>query len=392
MYSTWRVGVLACALGWSATLAAEPPPVPYSVAPGLFDQGQPDLGLKPAPGLETIAIFKPTDGTNKFSNGVVLLPFKGRLYAQWQSSPRNEDSQDTWVAYSVSDDGRHWSAPAVLASAGRAPRMRSSGGWWTDGMTLVAFINVWPTGFQSGEGGYTDYLLSKDGKRWSRPRRVTGADGRPVPGIIEQDPQLLANGRVVTAFHVQPGIIVAPFYTDDALGISGWRRGQMQNLPYEGKQSRELEPSTFARGKCVVMVFRDQADSFRQLASESCDAGETWTGPVLTDMPDSRAKQSAGNLPDGTAFLINAPRADRLRNPLAITLSRDGRTFDRAWLLRGPADLQPLRYEGQYKRPGYHYPKSVIWRDYLYVGYATNKEDVELTRVPISSLAPPLRK
>src|SRR5690349_2427015 len=141
MYSTWRVGVLACALGCSATLAAEPPPVPYSVAPGLFDQGQPDLGLKPAPGLETISIFRPTDGTNKFSNGVVLLPFKGRLYAQWQSSPRDEDSQDTWVAYSVSDDGRHWSAPAVLASAGRAPRMRSSGGWWTDGMTLVAFIN-----------------------------------------------------------------------------------------------------------------------------------------------------------------------------------------------------------------------------------------------------------
>jgi hypothetical protein len=134
------------------------------------------------------------------------------------------------------------------------------------------------------------------------------------------------------------------------------------------------------------MVFRDQASSFRQLASESCDSGETWTTPVLTDMPDSRAKQSAGNLPGGTAFLVNAPRADKLRVPLAITLSRDGRHFDRAWMLRGPADLQPLRFEGLYKRPGYHYPKSVIWNDHLYVGYATNKEDVELTRVLLVSL------
>ena len=55
--------------------------------------------------------------------------------------------------------------------------------------------------------------------------------------------------------------------------------------------------------------------------------------------------------------------------------------------MRGEASLQPLRFEGRYKRPGFHYPKSVIWKDYLYVGYATNKEDVELTRVPLSSLS-----
>jgi hypothetical protein len=381
--SLWLALSCACAF---AVSGARPP---YSIAPGLFDQSKPDLGLRPAPGLETITVFKPTADTDRFNNGVVLLPFKGRLYAQWQISPKDEDSQDTWVAYSVSDDGRQWSKPAMLARAGKAPEMRSSGGWWTDGKTLVAFINVWPSGFQSGEGGYTDYLLSRDGKRWSKPDRVTGADGQPVAGIIEQDPHRLASGRIITAFHIQPGVVAAPFYTDDRLGIRGWRRGQMQNLPHEGKQSRELEPSIFTRGRCVVMVFRDSTDSFRQLAAESCDAGESWTMPTLTDMPDSRAKQSAGNLPDGAAFLVNAPRADKLRNPLAITLSRDGKLFDRAWMLRGPADLQPLRFEGQYKRAGYHYPKSVIWKEWLYVGYATNKEDVELTRVPLSILATP---
>ena len=108
--------------------------------------------------------------------------------------------------------------------------------------------------------------------------------------------------------------------------------------------------------------------------------------PAVTNMPDARAKQSAGNLPDGTAFLVNAPNADKVRIPLAVTLSRDGRRFERAFLLRGHADLQPLRYEGRYKRAGYHYPKSVIWKEHLYVGYATNKEDVELTRVALRSL------
>ena len=70
-----------------------------------------------------------------------------------------------------------------------------------------------------------------------------------------------------------------------------------------------------------------------------------------------------------------------------MTLSGDGRCFDRSFLLRGKGDLQPLRAAGTYKRPGYSYPKSVIWKGHLYVGYAANKEDAQLTRVPLASLA-----
>ena len=106
-------------------------------------------------------------------------------------------------------------------------------------------------------------------------------------------------------------------------------------------------------------------------------------------MPDSCAKQSAGNLSDGKAFLVNAPNTGKVRIPLALTLSKDGARFDRAFLLRGQADLPPLRYPGKYKHPGFHYPKSVVWNGYLYVGYAVNKEDVGLTRVPLSSLTAP---
>jgi hypothetical protein len=376
---------LLAALCAALSAAAHAAP-PFTVAPDLFDPRKTDLGLVRAPGAQTVRIFEPRDDTDRFSNGVVLIPFEGKLYAQWQSSPKDEDSPDTWVAYAVSDDGVRWSAPKVLAARGEGGRMHSSGGWWTDGRTLVAYINVWPTGFQSGAGGYTEYRLSRDGKTWSPPKRVLGEGRKPVEGIIEQDPHRIAGGQIVTAFHTRPGMIVAPFHTRDPLGIRGWTRGRIELLAHDGKVSRELEPSLFERGDCLVMVFRDQESSFRQLAAESCDRGATWTRPVLTDMPDSRAKQSAGNLPDGTAFLVNAPRADRVRIPLAITLSGDGRVFDRALLLRGEADLQPRRHEGLYKRPGYHYPKSVVWEHYLYVAYATNKEDVELTRIPLSSL------
>jgi hypothetical protein len=386
----------AAVLALTAGAAESDHTAPYTVAPGLFQPDRPDLGLKPAPGTQTFTVFAPTAETDRFSNGVVLIPFKGRLYAQWQSSARDEDSADTWVAYSVSDDGQAWSAPTSLAPAGEGGVMRSSGGWWTDGEVLVAYANVWPDGFQSGAGGYAEYRTSRDGRTWSAPRRVMGADGRPVEGVIEQDPHLV-DGRVMTAFHLRPGMIAKPFFTDDPLGLAGWTEGRMTSLPraasgdaaapHERRLSREIEPSLFRRADgCVVMVFRDEDLSFRQLASQSCDRGVTWTTPALTAMPDSRAKQSAGNLPSGAAYLVNAPNTDRPRMPLAVTVSRDGRRFDRSWLLRGRGDLQPLRFEGKYKRPGYHYPKSVVWKGWLYVGYAANKEDVQVTRVPVGAL------
>lgn len=372
--------LLAAVLLLVPALAQEPP---FTVAPGLFDVSRPDdLGLQPAPGTKTFTIFRAGETGERYVNGVVLTGFKGKLYAQWQSSAKDEDSPDTHVVYAVSRDGEHWSKPKVLTRTGSS--MTTSGGWWTDGKILVAYINRWNADFRTG--GTTDYRLSKDGVHWSKLRPVTGADGKPVQGVIEQDPHALPDGRIVAAFHMQPGLAATPYYTDDPKGQTGWTAGKMTHLPHQGSESRELEPSWFlAADGCLVMVFRDQENSFRQLASRSCDRGESWTTPVVTAMPDARQKQSAGNLPGGTAFLVNAPSGNKQRWPLALTLSKDGRLFDRAFLLRAgpPPDV---RYPGLYKRPGYHYPKSVVWNGALWTGYATGKEDVAVTKVPQSGL------
>ena len=377
--------ILCAALGTKSTAGpAEEPP--YQITPGLFDATQANLSLAPVPGLRTATVFRATDTTDHYCNGASLIAFHGRLYAQWQSSPHDEDSADTWVAYSSSADGEAWSTPRVLAPAGGAGSMRSSGGWWTDGATLVAFVNGWPTGFASGAGGYTEFSTSEDGERWSELQPVLGRNGHPVRGVIEQDIHAY-EGRLHVAFHLQPGLIATPHFTDDPLGTSGWTAGTMPHSKFKPPTSREIEPSLFARtGDELVMVFRDQASSYRQLAAVSRDHGATWTLPEPTNMPDARAKQSAGNLPDGTAFLVNCPSGTKAREPLAVTVSRDGRLFDRSFLLSGAGDLPPLRYEGRYKRRGYHYPKSLVTSEYLYVIYATNKEAIEVVRVPVAAL------
>jgi hypothetical protein len=354
---------------------------PFTLSPSLYDASRPaDLGLHPAPGTETFTVFKAGEGTNHYINGVVLTGFKGRLYAQWQASATDEDAPDTHVMFASSQDGVHWSKPSAITMR----LMTTSGGWWSDGATLVAYLNFWRS--DPNTGGTTFASTTTDGATWSAPQPVKGADGKPVAGVIEQDPHALPGGRIVTAFHLQPGLTVAPYYTDDPLGLNGWKRGVMTNLPQSGPQSRELEPSWFRRADgCVVMVFRDQTETFRQLASESCDRGVSWTMPVVTAMPDSRQKQSAGNLPDGTAFLVHAPSGNKLRSPLVLTLGRDGRVFDRAFLLRAGPPPVP-RYPGRFKRAGYHYPKAVVWNDALWIGYANAKEEAVVARVPLAGL------
>lgn len=362
--------------------------IPFTVNPVFALEKTETLGLSTANGIETFQIFSPKKNENKYNHGVVLFPFKGMLYAQWQSSALDEDSEDTQVFYSKSTDGKTWDKPVALTQKGKE-EIKTSGGWWSDGKTLIAYTCVWSKKTNGHKEGYTEYTTSTDGIYWEKPKAITNSEGQKVLGIIEQDVHALPNGRLITAFHMQPGLIVTPCYTDDPLGITAWKVGEMKNLSStNANTSREIEPSWFYRKDgAVVMIFRDQNNTFKKLASISRNNGETWTTPIIIDTPDSRAKQSAGNLPDGTAFMVNNPSGNKNRFPLVITLSKDGFIFDKAFLLRnGGEDLQPMKYNGKFKRAGYSYPKSVIWGNYLYVSYATNKEDVELTRIPIASL------
>lgn len=367
---------------WSEEIAASP--ILY-MQPGLLPFDNDLLVALPQTEKAThYRVFKAIENQAQYNHGAVLFHFNGQLFCQWQSSKRDEDGPDTHVLYSVSTDGRQWQPPRTLAAI-RDDAIVTSGGWWSDGSTLVAFINVWPKQL-SPKAGHTEYAKSRDGLNWSSFKPVTDATGKPLRGIIEQDLKALPSGRILTAFHRQPGLIATPYYTDDRLAISGWRAGKFNNLPYDGNISRELEPSWFHKhGGEIVMTFRDQAGSFKILAAQSDDNGASWTSAQITNVPDSRAKQSAGNLPDGTAFIVNNPTGNKTRLPLVMLLSRNGEEFNQAIVLRGRDQLPAMRFAGKYKRKGYSYPKSYVWNNALWVSYAVNKEDIAVTRLVLEA-------
>ena len=378
-------GISMCAI--SVAEAAQ-----FSVKDGVFDQNATDLGLSRAPGSQTITVFTPTASSDHYGNGVVMVGFKGKLYCQWQSSAVDEDAADTWVAYSIgtiekSTDGSQtekWSTPKELAPT-MQNGIRTSGGWNVYNDTLIAFINVWPADM-SPKGGFAYYRESADGITWGELKPVLMKDGSPMAAIIEQDPHEY-DGRLYNAAHFQPGLFANPIYTDDLSGRTGWVKAKYTNMEHSGTNSREMEPSLFQNSDGeIVMTFRDQNSTYYRLASVSKDRGATWSTTELTNMPDSRAKQSAGNLPDGSVYLVSNPVNNKTRIPLSITLSSDGKVFDRAYNLRTQSELPDRVYEGQYKSIGYHYPKTMRYGDYLYISYSTNKELVEYTRIPLAEI------
>lgn len=375
--------------------------VPFMVSANLFDTSQPQtMGLSFASGIETVTVWEAQAEGQHYANGVVMAAFKDGLYCMWQSSAKDEDADDTFVAYSRSTDGgQTWSEPMVLCPT--LPNgYCASGGWLSTADRLIGYINV-RTKDIANNGGYTQYVESEDGMTWTLPQNVLMADGTQLNGIFEQDPHVLSDGRIISAAHFQPGLKLCPIYTDDPTGRTGWKKGTFTSLK-TGTQTYELEPSFFLQQDgTLVMTMRDQGGgSYHVLASVSRDRGETWTQAVKTDMPDSRAKQSAGNLPDGTAYICNNPgRVTNSANktwrvPLALTLSKDGQLFDHALLLRSGSDgdYPALRYEGKSKTLGYSYPKSMVHQGWLYVSYSTNKEAAQYTRVPINNISLGVKK
>ena len=374
-----------------------------TVAKGLYDwEKVHDLGLQRPQGLHVSEVYTAQEGAERYCNGAVPFLLGGTLYLMWQSSHEDEDSGDTHLMYAISEDlGESWSSPMRLCpqnetSTEKDEYFYTSGGWAGKGDTIVAFVNRWKKDRQK-EGGEAFFLESSDGTLWSAPGPVLMGDGTPMKGVIEQDIHALPSGRkgkgslYVTGVHLSPGLHLCPVYTEDPSGRSGWKRGVFPS-DESGQQSREMEPSFYYRrraGKDIqwVMLSRDQHSSFRKLYSVSSDCGRTWSESRESGIPDSRSKQSCGNLPDGTVYSIGNPSTSKDRTVLALALSSDGTLFDRAFLLEGGGpSLPPRVYDGRAKTIGYSYPKACVGGGYLFVGYSVNKERIRVGRIPLRSL------
>lgn len=346
-------------------------------AAGLFDQNDPaTLGL-PLMNCERVVVHRADASGWSFSHIPNLGVYQDRLFLMWNNGQRDEDVAGQRILYCTSDDGANWSPAKVLLLPEAIPGFREPGllspGWGEKDGELIAFVTAYD-GNTLGDSTSLWMLRSKDGGNWSAPEYQ-------VSGLFMEAPKRVGNGGILLG--QTPGADrLSRFYYRDSVA-EPWRQATVEGEPKPGSWP---EPSSFVRPDgSLVATIRTCSLGRYLYAVESTDGGRHWRGGP-TEFSDSGARTSAGNLPDGRCYVISNPsNLAGNRQVLAISLSRDGRRFDRAYaLLNNPP---PLEFPGAAKFAGWQYPTSLVWKDHLVVAYSISKEHIGVLRCPLSALA-----
>ena len=146
-------------------------------------------------------------------------------------------------------------------------------------------------------------------------------------------------------------------------------------------RDRLTEPSWFLKkDRTIRMLLRDDGGSKRLFLTESRDSGRTWTQPLPTDFTDAQAKFFLMRLSNGRVAICGNPAPGDLGRRLLTVATAKGDVFGRLTKLQHEPDAEP-RLPGMHKDAGFSYPNAVEVDGRLWIIYARNKEDVEVTSI-----------
>lgn len=157
---------------------------------------------------------------------------------------------------------------------------------------------------------------------------------------------------------------------------------QMLNVAADGRNGL-AHYAEFRRPDGSTVSIRDNLKNRGfYYAAEKAKPDDYYPPAEETNIP-GEAMPSAGNLPDGRAYLI--ANFDYRRN-MYLMLSSDGRTFDTARLVRG-ARFRAKKGIGKPNGPsGPNYFRSMVVGEKLWVVYSISKQEIGLTTIELGSL------
>jgi hypothetical protein len=338
------------------------------------------LEVPEAPGT-TISVYRAEKDGWTFNLHPYITWFAGRFWAMWSSGRRDEEGRGQLVRYASSGDGKSWNECGVLAHPDQTrdgPGICIARGLFAHRRRLKAFV------------AFLDDLIPA--KAWLNLRLVRFVwDGQlwQNGGILLSDainnfpPRRVGNHYFMT---VSNGVREMFTAVSESLILDRWR---ISPLPGRYPPNRMREPSWYVDPRGIVhLLFRDSERAGYLFHSLSQDQGMSWSEPLQTDYPDATSKNFTGRLSNGWYFLISNPNPLQ-RDPLVISFSRDGWTFDHPAALRKNAPER--RFEGRAKPTRtFQYPHAIEKDGSLWVIYSTNKEDIEVSEYPLSVLLPRL--
>ena len=356
--------------------------------------------------MRTVTLYQAGENNWRFCHHAEVGVFKGEIYTMWSNSPTGEDECGQRTLFCKSSDGEHFSAPRVLCEnlpGKEYPAVLTAAGWLDRKDSLAAYFAAYEYASpaeRTDRNGVKRFgsdicrtrlycMTSEDGEKFTPPADLQ------VPLCPNIGPQRLHSGRLLITGNW------AHAYTDDPRGEAAWRMAGFAD-PAQLPTPVADDPDYFWRvskilnmpgGMCegafyqtddhvLHMLHRSHTDWLYE--SHSLDEGESWSLPAKTNFPNCRSKVQFGRLPDGRFYYIGNPLPGTGRNPLVLSVSKDGALFDTHYLLAGPPCER--KYQGYAKNGMYAYPHSVIAGDMLYIVYTVWKEDVRFVAIPLNNL------
>ena len=350
-----------------------------------------DGGLRPVVGVENIQVVRANrthpenaDGLNHtYTHQPMLAYWHNRFYLEYLSATINEHDPGMLTSLTSSPDGLHWAPPRVAFPAFALP----------DGSMTIAHQRM---GFYVAPNGrllvlsfYGKHPAPNDGTGLGRAVREIHDDGKLGPiyfirmNVKQPFPGFKPPYSFYTASPDHDFVAACDALLANRLMTAQWW------------EEDQLDTSGFfsVRGKALSFVHRPDGSVLgiwkNALVATTNDEGRTWTDKVFGgNLPNNASKYWLQHTADGKYALFLNPTT-RLRHPLAVMTSDDGKTFSNLWAVHG--ELPDQRFGGGFKNMGPQYVRGIVEGNgtppdnatATWVTYSVNKEDVWIARVPV---------
>ncbi len=358
----------------------------------ILNLDKPDGGLPPLPEVLNIELLRTTRDVAELADGdgwtyahhMDLAEWRGRMYAAWNMTPKDEDVPPLKVVYSTTENGTDWSKPADLFPRELAWACRFYF-YHTRNDKMLTFCAA-----RVSEGNVSEALKTVLLVREIKPNHELG--------------------EVFTL--VGPNEKLPPYFetSADNAFVEACREAVNNNMLLEqqdygmflGDRKMEWHEKTppfkgfykFGKGFCFYKRADNKWIGLTKMgfATTSADEGKTWTEPVLpSSLVAGSAKVWGQQTRDNNYILSYNPDPKRAkRYPLVMVHGNDGIHFKEMRVVHG--EHPPLRYPGKYKDFGYQYVRGVAaWssdgtfpdKNSVWLIYSVHKEDIWLSRIPL---------